>query len=440
MHRVGDLRLAFYGDDFTGSVDVLLQTLREGWRSRLFLGLPSHAELELAAKQFDAVGVAGIARSLPTDRIEAEVLPVFEALAALNPHLVQYKVCSTADSSPKVGSIGRVIEVAMNVFGDAPVPILFAQPDFGRYTCFGHHFAADDGAVYRLDRQPTMSRHPVTPMHESDLAKHLSEQTTLPIGNLHFIEYTDTAAVAKQLAERNESAVVLDAVNDEHLSFLGRALASRRPTDQTRFVIGSGGLSRGLARALSTSSEAQTNASGALNEDGPTLAVSGSRSPQTFRQVGEALEQGWVEVPLRLDDPSSDTQVAEEALARLASGCSVVVTTGDDADAAGNADLVADLACRLAAVVEASLRDGATRRVIICGGDTSSRIISLLGARSLTIAANPIGNVVVCAVDSPNEWLHGVEVLLKGGQVGPVDLFERIRVLQGKKHGRVSQL
>jgi 3-oxoisoapionate kinase len=36
---------------------------------------------------------------------------------------------------------------------------------------------------------------------------------------------------------------------------------------------------------------------------------------------------------------------------------------------------------------------------------------------------------VLCAVASPLEWLDGVEMLLKGGQVGPVDLFERVRAL-----------
>src|SRR4051812_659940 len=104
-HRVPELRVAFYGDDFTGSVDVLLQLSRAGWRSRLLLGLPDADRLARAAEDVDAVGIAGVARSLPTDRIEAEVRPALEALAALRPQVVQYKACSTADSSPDVGSL-----------------------------------------------------------------------------------------------------------------------------------------------------------------------------------------------------------------------------------------------------------------------------------------------------------------------------------------------
>jgi uncharacterized protein YgbK (DUF1537 family) len=101
-----------------------------------------------------------------------------------------------------------------------------------------------------------------------------------------------------------------------------------------------------------------------------------------------------------------------------------------DAEVSGaGADLVATIAVHLAALVEASLRAGATRRVIVCGGDTSSRVVSLLGAESLSIAANPVGNVVLCAVASQLDWLDGVEMLLKGGQVGPANLFELVRTL-----------
>jgi hypothetical protein len=44
----------------------------------------------------------------------------------------------------------------------------------GRYQAFGNLFATVEGTAYRLDRHPTMSRHPVTPMTEADLRLHLS--------------------------------------------------------------------------------------------------------------------------------------------------------------------------------------------------------------------------------------------------------------------------
>ena len=41
-------------------------------------------------------------------------------------------------------------------------------------SAFGNLFAVVDGVGHRLDRHPTMSRHPVTPMDEADLRRHLA--------------------------------------------------------------------------------------------------------------------------------------------------------------------------------------------------------------------------------------------------------------------------
>jgi hypothetical protein len=51
-----------------------------------------------------------------------------------------------------------------------------AQP--GRYCLFGNLFAGgrQRRRGHRIDRHPTMSRHPVTPMHEADLRPHLAAQ------------------------------------------------------------------------------------------------------------------------------------------------------------------------------------------------------------------------------------------------------------------------
>lgn len=240
---VSDLRVAFYGDDFTGSVDVLLQFARRGWTGRLFTALPDAATLARAAAEADVVGVAGIARSLPPAEMEAELRPALTALAGLHPHIVQYKACSTADSSPVVGSLGRVLEIGREVLGPRAVPMLFAQPDFGRFTVFGQHFAAEGGVVHRLDRQPTMSTHPSTPMTESDLAVHLSRQTVLPLAS---VPLPALAGLADRLGDAPEAGLVLDALTDDDLATVGWALlAQPAPV----FAIGSGGLSHGIAAA-----------------------------------------------------------------------------------------------------------------------------------------------------------------------------------------------
>lgn len=418
-----DLRAAFYGDDFTGSVDALLQFARAGWRGRLFVGVPTDSALETAAEESDVIGIAGIARSLPTAQLEAEVLPALRALASLGPRILQYKACSTADSSPELGSLGRIVEIGREVVGPRTVPMLFAQPDFGRYTVFGHHFAAEGGVIHRLDRQPTMAQHPSTPMTESDLAVHVSRQTDLPVGSISHLAYASSEALAERIDEDAAAAVVLDALDDRHLALIGAALALM---PGTVFAIGSGGLSTAIGRASGRPGEplaAQPIAGG------PVLAVSGSRSPRTSAQVAAAARAGWLVRPLDVDPHAP----LDDVIGALRAGTSVALTS-DEVDPARRgtaASALAQIATAATAAVGDAVHARATRRVIVCGGDTSSRVTRMLGVESLSIAANPWGNVVLCTAHAPGAPIDGAQLLLKGGQVGDDDLFERVRLLGG---------
>jgi len=417
---VAEVRAAFYGDDFTGSVDALLQFARRGWTGRLFVGVPPAAALSAAAEHHDVVGIAGIARSLPTEQLESEVRPALEALASLGARVVQYKACSTADSSPSIGSLGRVIELGREIVSPRTVPALFAQPDFGRYTAFGHHFAAEDGVVFRLDRQPTMSTHPSTPMSESDLAVHLRRQTTLPIGSIPFTGYRQPTSLAARLRDSSDAAVVLDALTDDDLTLVGDAVLSLEPPV---FVIGSGGLSHGIAVADPRPRDPIPTTA---KRTGPVLAVSGSRSAQTRRQIEAADRAGWLVTPLLLD-ADERTDAPTEVVAALRSGRSVALHTDGAAlpEASGSAALEA-IAASAADVIGTALAAEATGRLIVCGGDTSSRVVRLLGVESLSISANPWANVVLLQAHAADPVVDGVELLLKGGQVGSVDLFERL--------------
>src|SRR5690606_19714743 len=110
-----------------------------------------------------------------------ELRPKFKALKALGAPLTHYKVCSTFDSSPQIGSIGRATDIGCEVFQPPVVPLLVGAPGLKRYVAFGNLFATVGDTTFRIDRHPTMSRHPVTPMHEADLRLHLSQQTARPI-------------------------------------------------------------------------------------------------------------------------------------------------------------------------------------------------------------------------------------------------------------------
>jgi uncharacterized protein YgbK (DUF1537 family) len=426
------IKAAFYGDDFTGSTDALRQFDRGGLRSVLLVELPPPDELRELASRYDVLGVAGIARSLGPDEQEAEIRPILTALGDLGPRVVQYKICSTADSSPQLGSLGRALEVGRSIFGTSVIPVLAAQPDLWRYTVFGHHFAAEAGTVYRLDRQPTMANHPATPMDESDLRIHLAKQTNLRIGSIDLTKYADLVAHFAEVADVD--ALVLDALTDGHLRAVGHAILA---TDrQPEFAMGSGGLSRALALELAdvgvTETDSQPRPSGgegggrgglgAVGEQ--VLVVSGSQSIRTAEQIERAAAAGWT--VLVLGDGGA---VGREAVRTLRAGAPGVVVHTGRADGRPAAEALASLASDLAEVVRVVARDTDVRRLVVAGGDTSGRVLRELGVTALELVSTSerFGpGLTLCRSIAAEPDFDRLQILLKAGQLGPPNLFETI--------------
>ena len=97
------LLLTFYGDDFTGSTDALEQLTLAGIRAMLFIQPPTAAQLR-RFRGLQAVGVAGMTRSMTPKAMEKELRPAFKKLKALGAPHVHYKVCSTFDSAPELAA------------------------------------------------------------------------------------------------------------------------------------------------------------------------------------------------------------------------------------------------------------------------------------------------------------------------------------------------
>ena len=145
---------SFYGDDFTGSTDALEALAESGVETVLFLRTPDEDDL----RQFGAcraIGIAGDSRSRSPEWMRSNLPAVFERLREIGAPVVQYKVCSTFDSSPEAGSIGCALEIGQDIFGVPWVPVVPAAPLLGRYVVFGNLFAAGGGAIHRIDRHPT---------------------------------------------------------------------------------------------------------------------------------------------------------------------------------------------------------------------------------------------------------------------------------------------
>ncbi len=449
--------LGYYGDDFTGSTDVLEALYRGGIRAALFMETPTEELLDSRFADLQAIGVAGIGRSLPPDAAEAELRPVFEGLRQAGAKIIHYKTCSTFDSSPQVGSIGKAAEIGRSVLDGGYTPVIAGVPYLGRYTLFGNHFAAGGARrdMYRLDRHPTMSRHPSTPMREADLRLVLAEQTSLRTSLMNINELGGTLREAAErlgqlVAEEEPELLLFDVLDEERLARTGTLLWNEAGKRETMFVIGSSGVEYALAAAWLAAGMAKPlpdNRSWALRGVDRLLAVSGSCSPVTQTQIARAKEAGFaaLRVPAALlaDERTRDAareQLLAEGAAWLSAGRSLLLYSADGPDDPAIGEFRAALCASgreaaessgvlgglLGAIARELIKQCGLSRLLVAGGDTSGYVTKELGLYALECAATLVPGAPLCKAHARDAELDGLELILKGGQIGGPDFFSEV--------------
>lgn len=419
----------FIGDDFTGASDTLATLAEAGIAARLCLERPGLACLPQTPRgqgAFPAVGIATDFRACAP----SEVAPRLRALTSLVrgclPRFVHYKVCSTFDSAPHVGSIGAAVAVLEEELSPALTVILGGQPSLRRFCLFGTLFAAGpDGAVHRIDRHPVMSRHPVTPMGEADLRRHLSAQGLSDIALLARPDLPDAAASLAAMADGTGRRVLVDAVDDTDIEMLGLALSLLETHGRPLLLVGASGVAEAVAGRAGGGAGGEAGG-GALAAPavraGPRLALAGSRSAATAAQVAAATRYACL--PLGPDDleGTGREDCAARCAGMLARGANVLAHLRPDADYGIAPDALSERLAELAARI-AALQPPAG--LAVAGGDTSGAVVRRLGFDSLSFEGRAGSGVAVCRGHAPGTPLDGLRLLLKGGQVGPLDLFDR---------------
>lgn len=446
--------VAFYGDDFTGASASMETLAFAGLPTVLFLA-PPRPERLAAFRAYRGIGIAGTARSRPPAWMDAHLPPVLELLASIGAPVVHYKVCSTFDSAPEIGSIGRAADIAASLLRPAWTPMIVADLGMRRYQSFGHLFAAAGAAVARLDRHPTMSRHPSTPMDEADLNRHLARQTARRTGLVDF------AAIKRGEGERQLDAALaagaeiisIDVLDRETLAEAGRLVWQR--AGRPAFGIGSQGFEAALV--------AHWQVAGLLAPSPPPAdagavariaCVSGSVSPVTANQIEFATARGFTGIRLDVARVADDAEWAAElgratqaALAAVGQGRDPLIYTAAGPDdpavgvlgaAAAQAGLTLEaanerLGAGLGQVLGDVIRAARLTRAVISGGDTSGRAASMLGIDALTAIAPLDPGSPLCLAHGAGE-LDGLQIALKGGQVGQPDFF-----VAAKQGGRAAR-
>jgi uncharacterized protein YgbK (DUF1537 family) len=432
------LLLTFYGDDFTGSTDALEVLASAGVPTILYLTIPTDKQLS-AASDARAIGIAGISRSQDPAWMDANLPPVFKRLKSLEAPVFHYKVCSTFDSAPSVGNIGRAAEIGRAIFGERPVPVVVGAPAMGRYVMFGNLFATAGGATYRIDRHPVMRRHPSTPMDEADLRLHLARQTPLASALIdHAALNTLPLESLRRLLTSGSGLVVFDTVDSGTQKVVGRILW---PADSVRslFVIGSSGVEFSLVDRWRELGIAPSSFETSRPEPVDRIAVlSGSCSGINEVQIRVALENGFTGLQLDPKALIASEAAMEDASNRavdlLAKGVSPLLYTALGSTSAFAAQSGADsiafntrLGERLGVIFRDILRRSGVRRAVIAGGDTSGQVTSQLGLYALSYRAALVRGCPLCLTHSDHPEFDGRELALKGGQIGGETFFSQVR-------------
>ena len=441
-------QIGFYGDDFTGATDTLAVAAQSGLRTVLFMAVPDAATVA-AAGPLDCIGVAGAARAMQHDELVAELAAAADFFAGLGVRVLHYKTCSTFDSSPALGNIALAVATLRKRFANPFVPIVGGQPNLGRYCVFGNLFASltTGGPVYRIDRHPTMRHHPVTPMLEADLGRHLAQQGFARVLGIDYTRYTlppaQLALLLEQTLQQAPDAVLFDVANAGQLSAIG-ALLWRHAARAALVAVGPSSVVQALTAAPACRAAppmlSAPPRSRPSHATGPVFVLAGSLSPVTAAQIegASAFERLPLDAARLLAGDSHYTTVAlANAAAHLRAGRHVLAHTGAPPDrasstASGTASGIAtdsparQLALAHGAFLRRLLECVPLRRIGVAGGDTSSFALKALDVWGLSYLGSLAPGVALCRAHAHSTRLDGMELMLKGGQMGPPDMFARL--------------
>ena len=428
MNSNKKILLAFYGDDFTGSTDALEFISRAGAKTLLFTETPTQEQLN-AFPDLDAFGVAGKTRALNPETMEEILIPAFEQMKSTRAKHIHYKVCSTFDSSPTVGSIGKAIDCGARVFNNKRIPVLGGMPALGRYCLFGNLFAkmgiGSNGNIYRIDRHPSMSEHPVTPMNEGDLRIHLGKQTNKKIG---LIDNLQQKAKKREWLDNiiDEEVVLLDTLNEDELLKIGEWLNAQQKKHGQLFSVGGSGIEMSLGNYWNkTGTIKSVNKWKKIHKANPLLVVSGSCSPVTAGQIAYAKANGFDEVVMDAmkicNEEVNDETVMKKVNEILSQQKSLIIHTGEKQTDNLSSE---KLGTALGVIVKGIVKNTRLKRVVIAGGDTSSYAARAMEIDAVEMISPLVIGAPLCIAYSKNKSINGLEVNFKGGQVGDENYFE----------------
>ena len=396
------MQMAIIADDLTGALDAGVCMLPS---DIAVATSPVQAEKLLGNKKPSVLSVNAGTRHLDAEAAYAQVAE----LVRLSRKCGCRSIFKKTDSVLR-GNVGAELAAAFDASGAPRLHFLPAFPAMGRTTMGGIQYV--NGVPVA---ESAFEHDPFEPVHESDIARIIAEETQVPVKTVK-----EDEAVPLDF----QGIVVYDAASDDAMS--------RRAAELSALgEIGAVGGCAGLAQALHALASGGKSAQKACFE-GNMLVVCGSVNPASRAQCRFAEDKGARMFPIAeqqkcssswIGTPEGKDFISEVSKSWNENPLTVIDGSGLE-DLAPyfpeGADIRQAVADNVAGLLLAVCRKGIFGRALVMGGDILSSFLSQADVSAIYPKGEAAKGIVVLEIDLGG---HPFRLASKSGGFGTKDLF-----------------
>jgi D-threonate/D-erythronate kinase len=430
-------RCLVVADDLTGGGDTGAQFARWGLRTLLVLAPAVPFPFERYEDQ-DALVLNTQSRGLGRAEAADAVFRLVRDVVPGTFPVVYKKIDSTMR-----GNIGAEVEALLRAMALPAGFLTPAYPELGRTVAGGILFVHGKPVA-----STEASRDPVSPVTESEVARIVETQTSVPVRKVTLPQGKAQAGVAEQVRTaltEGAGILVFDAVDRPDLSAVAEAGFAMDPIP---LFAGSAGLAEEVAGRLAGGAGAGT----LLREIFPEpfrhiLVVSGSASRVTRSQLdrlkstrgGASFELGLPTVLAGAGKRRDGEALLGGQVARSLGEGMVILSVSPgrpSKDVERERQVPREITLSLGRIVARGLNDAGIDRtklaLFLTGGDTAMGVIDLLGADGVEVGGEVIEGIMGGRLRG-GAW-DGLRVVTKAGGFGKEDALERVvQFLENKR-------
>lgn len=412
-------KLLVIADDLTGANATAAALARDGLHVVTVMDADASDNLDAFAR-FDAVILSNDSRHFPPEAARAAMTKALHL--GFPAPLISNRIDSTLRGN--VGVSTEALLHGVRTLSGKPYRALalVAHPDAGRVTLGGLQLLHG----HRLE-DTELAHDPLNPMHTSVVADIFRHDTRLRVAHIALETVTAGREALVQALENavadDADVVICDALTVEHIHLVAEAAVHHTAHPWVGVDPGVG--TAAMAKAMGISGQ---------HDMPPLLAVSGSATQTTRRQLARLCETGEVAVvKVPIADPLPDSAPVIAALRHALSGDAPIVLL---ASVLEESDLVAvspalgkAIPPYIAAIAEAAIAKRRISALYATGGDIATALFSALKAEGMDVS----GEIVPLAVRGTlvGGSAAGLPVITKGGLIGDDDCaVQCIRKLQ----------